>query len=142
MTWLFESAKYTSPVGATAMPPGVLSAAWMAGPLSPAYPFRAPITCAVAASRSMNVPAPSARIMTRKMVALRSPYMRSSDGATSGTRAGPDFIATMPCPTVTAAIAALDDRRRLCGAPRDDRDRISASAATARRPAASAARRP
>ena len=44
----------------------------------------------------MNVLAPSARIMTRKSAALRRPYVRSSEGATSGTRAGPDFIAVMP----------------------------------------------
>ena len=43
----------------------------------------------------MNVLAPSARIMTAKMIALRRPYMRSSDGARSGARAGPDFNAVM-----------------------------------------------
>jgi hypothetical protein len=32
-----------------------------------------PITWAVAASRTMNVPAPSARIITTKTMALRSP---------------------------------------------------------------------
>jgi hypothetical protein len=36
ITWLLESAKYTSPLGATAMLPGVSSHAWIAGPLSPA----------------------------------------------------------------------------------------------------------
>jgi hypothetical protein len=60
------------------------------------------MTWAVATSRSMNVPAPSATIITRNTAAVRKPYTRSTDGATSGMRAGPDFIATMPACSATA----------------------------------------
>ena len=38
------------------------------------------------------------------MKALRKPYIRSSEGVTSGTRAGPEGMPTIPVPTVTCAI--------------------------------------
>ena len=59
--------------------------------------------------------------MTTKSVALRSPYMRSSDGATSGTCAGPDGSGVMPSRCVTCSDAAVQDRGRLRRAPHAER---------------------
>ena len=52
----------------------------------------------------MKVLAPSVTIIRTKTKALRRPYIRSSDGAISGARAGLDGIATMPLPSVTRAM--------------------------------------
>ena len=52
----------------------------------------------------MKVPAPTATIVTTKMVPVRRPYVRNNDGASSGTRAGPDGNATMFWPSATRLI--------------------------------------
>ena len=93
----------------------------------------------------MNVLAPSATIITTKMKALRRPYIRSSDGAISGARAGPDGIATMPladasparCRAATIAVvcAVRQTPNAMISSDRERRRR-------SRRPAASAAPRP
>ena len=63
-----------SPLGAMAMPPGVLSQAEIDGPFT-ASPSRAPMTSrtALAASCSMKVPVPIPTIMRTKIRALRRP---------------------------------------------------------------------
>ena len=64
-------------------------------------------TRAVAASRTMMVPAPSATMSTRNTLAVLSAYVRRMEGAIKGTRAAPDFIATIPCRPATAATPRL-----------------------------------
>ena len=95
------------------------------------------MTGPVAASRSMNVLAPSDRIITTKIVALRRPYVRSSDGVTSGARTGPDGSWYMPWSIVTRLMLRRSTAVAcavLHNAARDDENRQAAGDRAGRRP--------
>src|SRR3954467_14262137 len=86
-------------------PPGVLRYAVRVGPLAAALGAPMMSVTAVAASRSMNVPAPRPTIITRKISALRRLYARSRDGEIIGAHDEAGGNGVIPWPVATRSTA-------------------------------------